>query len=178
MVNALGGFTVDDSAVADFRSVFGRAPETVWAAPGRVNVIGEHTDYNDGFSLPIALPLRTIAAVGRRDDNVLRVASAQRPGEIVTLPDLVPGKTESWASYAAGIVWALREAGRDAGGLDVFVDSELPEGAGLSSSAALECAVGGAVAELVGWNIEPDLARAELVRLAQRAENEYVGAPT
>jgi len=178
MVNALGGFTVDDSAVADFRSVFGRAPETVWAAPGRVNVIGEHTDYNDGFSLPIALPLRTIAAVGRRDDNVLRVASAQRPGEIVTLPDLVPGKTESWASYAAGIVWALREAGRDAGGLDVFVDSELPEGAGLSSSAALECAVGGAVAELVGWNIEPDLARAELVRLAQRAENEDVRAPT
>jgi galactokinase len=178
MVNALGGFTVDHSAVDDFHTAFGRAPDTVWAAPGRVNVIGEHTDYNDGFSLPMALPLRTVAAVARRDDAALHVGSRQRPGEIVTISDAQPGKVTGWAGYVAGIVWALREAGHDAGGLDVLISSDVPEGAGLSSSAALECAVGAAIAELTGWDISADSERATLARLAQRSENEFVGAPT
>jgi galactokinase len=178
MVNALGGFTVGDAAVDDFRAVFGRTPDTAWAAPGRVNVIGEHTDYNDGFSLPIALPLQTVAAVSRRDDRLIRVSSRQRPGEIVTIEQVRPGAVEGWAGYVAGVVWALREAGHDAGGLDILIDSQVPEGAGLSSSAALECAVGGAIAELSGWDIEADADRATLARLAQHAENDFVGAPT
>jgi galactokinase len=178
MVNALGGFTVGDAAVDDFQAVFGRTPDTAWAAPGRVNVIGEHTDYNDGFSLPIALPLQTVAAVSRRDDQMIRVSSRQRPGEIVAIEQVQPGAVSGWAGYVAGVVWALREVGHDAGGLDILVDSQVPEGAGLSSSAALECAVGGAIAELSGWDIEADADRATLARLAQHAENDFVGAPT
>jgi galactokinase len=174
MVNALGGFTVNDTAVDDFDAAFGRAPDTVWAAPGRVNVIGEHTDYNEGFSLPIALPLRTVAAVGRREDPVVRVCSAQRPGEMVVLEELDPGAAETWAGYIAGVVWAIRGERNDLGGFDIFVNGGVPEGSGLSSSAALECAVAGAINELA----ELDIPRPTLVRLAQRAENEFVGAPT
>jgi galactokinase len=174
MVNALGGFTVNDTAVDDFGAAFGHAPDTVWAAPGRVNVIGEHTDYNEGFSLPIALPLTTVAAVGRRDDSVVRVGSAQRPGEIVTLEQLEPGTAETWTGYIAGVVWAIRGERPEVGGFDILVNGGVPEGSGLSSSAALECAVAGAINELADLGIP----RSTLVRLAQRAENDYVGAPT
>lgn len=174
MVNALGGFTVNHTAVDDFGAAFGHAPDTVWAAPGRVNVIGEHTDYNAGFSLPIALPLRTIAAVGRRKDPTVRVCSAQRPGEMVVLEELEPGAAETWAAYVAGVVWAIRHHWKEIGGFDILVSGGVPEGSGLSSSAALECAVAGAVDELSGLGIP----RAALARLCQRAENDYVGAPT
>ena len=124
-----------------------RAPAARWAAPGRVNLIGEHTDYNDGFVLPLALPYTTSATVSRRDDGRLRVRSAQRAAgdEQAAVADLAPGSVRGWAAYAAGVVWALREAGHDVGaGLDVAIDSDVPEGAGLSSSAALECAVAAA----------------------------------
>jgi galactokinase len=162
--------------MTDFATVFGRTPDVIWAAPGRVNVIGEHTDYNDGFSLPIALPMRTTAAIARRADAMVRFASAQRPGEVVEirLDDLRPGSAEGWAGYAAGVVWSLREAGHPVGGLDVLVDGQVPEGSGLSSSAALECAVGMAVADAFAL----DISRPDMVLLAQRAENEFVGAPT
>jgi galactokinase len=154
--------------------------ETVtWAAPGRVNLIGEHTDYNDGFVLPIALPYRTTAAVTPRTDGRVRVTSAQRPGEEVEVEvgALRPGEPDvpDWARYVLGVAWALREAGHPvSGGGDVAVDGRVPEGAGLSSSAALECATAGAVDDALGL----ELPRAELARLAQRAENEFVGMPS
>jgi galactokinase len=124
--------------------------------------------------LPIALPLRTIAAVGRRSDSVVRVCSAQRPGEMVELEELEPGGTDAWVAYAAGVVWAIRHHWKEVGGFDILIDGRVPEGSGLSSSAALECAVAGAIDELA----ELDIPRPALARLAQRAENEYVGAPT
>jgi galactokinase len=148
-----------------------------WRAPGRLNLIGEHTDYNDGFVLPLALPYATTATVGARTDGDLRLRSAQRAGEETRLAvaELAPGAVGGWAAYAAGVVWALREAGHDvAGGFDVEVDGDVPEGAGLSSSAALECAVAAAVDDVAGLG----LARAELALVAQRAENGFVGMPS
>ncbi|HZB49734.1 MAG TPA: galactokinase [Mycobacteriales bacterium] len=148
-----------------------------WTAPGRLNLIGEHTDYNDGFVLPLALPYATTATVTTRADGELRLRSAQRGAEDTTLrvDGLAPGTVRGWAAYAAGVVWALREAGHEvSGGFDVEVDGDVPEGAGLSSSAALECAVAAAVADLGGL----ELARSELALVAQRAENDFVGMPS
>jgi galactokinase len=153
----------------------GRA--VTWAAPGRVNLIGEHTDYNDGFVLPIALPYATTATVSARADGRLRVRSAQRPGEPVeaAVADLRPGAVSGWAAYVAGVVWALAESGHPVGdGAEVTVDGRVPEGAGLSSSAALECSVAAALDDLLGLG----LPRPELARLAQRAENGFVGVPS
>jgi galactokinase len=167
---------VTDDPGARFAAAFGRAPQTVWAAPGRVNVIGEHTDYNDGFSLPIALPMVTTAAVAARDDDRLGLASAQRPGEIVEVDraELAPGSVEGWAAYVAGAVWALGQAGHTVGAFDILIDGAVPEGSGLSSSAALECAVVGALAQLAGL----DISRPDLARVARHIENDFVGAPT
>jgi galactokinase len=148
-----------------------------WVAPGRVNLIGEHTDYNDGFVLPIALPYRTTATVTPSRDGRVLVRSAQRPGEHVqaAVADLRPGGSPEWAAYVLGVVWAMREAGHDVrAGADVLVDGRVPEGAGLSSSAALECAVAAALDDV----LDLGLPRAELARLAQRAENEFVGMPS
>jgi galactokinase len=157
-----------------FAERFGTAPEGVWAAPGRVNVIGEHTDYNDGFVLPVALPHTTRAAVARRADGRLALASLQGGGVVVELAmdELAPGRPDGWAGYPAGVVEGLRE--RLAGGVSVLVDSDVPVGAGLSSSAALTCSVALALSELVA----PELTRTDLVELARRSENEFVGAPT
>ena len=146
------------NAAADlFSRHFGTSPEGVWSAPGRVNLIGEHTDYNAGLCLPIALPQRTSAAVRRRDDNLLRMVSGQggEPVE-VRLDEVRPGHPPGWAGYVAGVPWALRKAGYAVGGLDVAVDGRVPLGAGLSSSAALECAVGAAVSDLCGLGLLAD----------------------
>ncbi|HEX2175076.1 MAG TPA: galactokinase [Nocardioidaceae bacterium] len=153
---------------------FGREPECVWAAPGRVNLIGEHTDYNDGFVLPFALPHRVVAAAAGNGTQRLRVVSVQRDRRVeVDVDGLAPGAVEGWAAYVVGVVWALRDAGHRVGGLDLVVDGDVPSGAGLSSSAALECAVALAVDEVCGLGIE----RSVLARLAQRAENDFVGVP-
>ncbi|HEY5834207.1 galactokinase [Streptomyces sp.] len=158
-----------------FRHVFGRAPEGAWAAPGRVNLIGEHTDYNDGYVMPFALPHTTRAAVARRDDGILRLHSAAMDDGVVELrlDELAPGATPGWARYPAAVLWTLREAGHPVGGADIHYDSTVPVGGGLSSSAALQVATALALTELH----EVDLPRQELALLCQRAENDYVGAP-
>lgn len=165
-----------------FRELVGRDPDGVWSAPGRANLIGEHTDYNDGFVLPFAIDRRTTAAVGIRTDGLVRVASAFAPAEVVEVPiDVLAGDASfaatvpGWARYPLGVVWALgRDIALPADGLDLVLDSDVPVGAGLSSSAAIECAVAVALDEL--WDLGLD--RARLVRIGQRAENEVVGAPT
>ncbi|MFJ3825339.1 galactokinase [Streptomyces nodosus] len=160
----------------DFRELFGTAPEGVWSAPGRVNLIGEHTDYNDGFVMPFALPHTTLAAVSRRTDGLLRLHSADVGGGVVELraDELTPGSDKGWTAYPAGVVWALREASHGVTGADVHLASTVPTGAGLSSSAALEVVVALALNDLFGLGLEPR----RLARLCQRAENVYVGAPT
>ncbi|MER7478593.1 galactokinase [Streptomyces sp. NPDC126510] len=158
-----------------FEELYGAAPEGVWAAPGRVNLIGEHTDYNDGFVMPFALPHTAVAAVSRRTDGVLRLHSADVEGGVVELrvDELVPEADRNWTAYPSGVVWALREAGHPVTGADIHLTSTVPSGAGLSSSAALEVVVALALNDLYdlgmkGW---------QLARLCQRAENVYVGAP-
>ncbi|MFJ9559746.1 galactokinase [Streptomyces fuscichromogenes] len=159
-----------------FEELYGTAPDGVWAAPGRVNLIGEHTDYNDGFVMPFALPHVATAAVARRTDGVLRLHSSDVGGGVVelSLDALEPGTDREWTAYPAGVVWALREAGHPVTGADVHLSSTVPTGAGLSSSAALEVVIALALNDLY----ELGLQRWQLARLCQRAENVYVGAPT
>ncbi|MDX3757629.1 galactokinase [Streptomyces mirabilis] len=158
-----------------FEELYGAAPEGVWAAPGRVNLIGEYTDFNEGFVMPLALPHTAVAAVSRRTDGVLRLHSADIEGPVVELhvDELAPLTNASWAAYPAGVVWALREAGHAVTGADVHLASTVPTGAGLSSSAALEVVTALALNDLY----ELGLTGPELARLAQRAENDFVGVP-
>ncbi|MGK5631647.1 galactokinase [Streptomyces sp. URMC 123] len=169
------GETARARQVADaFRELYGTAPDGVWAAPGRVNLIGEHTDYNDGFVMPLALPNTVLAAVSRRDDDLLRLHSADVPGGVVELrADVLEPGDGGWAAYPAGVVWALRGAGHRVTGADVHLASDVPVGAGLSSSAALEVVTALACADL----FDLGLLRWQLARLCQRAENVYVGVP-
>ena len=155
----------------------------MWAAPGRVNLIGEHVDYNDGLVLPFALPQTTTARVSRTDFRQVRVVSGNDREQVDFAVDAEPGDVEGWAAYVAGVVWALRhetgsvdgDADRWRGvGLDIRLSSDVPIGAGLSSSAALECSVAAAVND----ELELGLDRSALARLARRAENDFVGVPT
>ncbi|HEY7143204.1 MAG TPA: galactokinase [Streptosporangiaceae bacterium] len=162
-------------AAAWFGQCYQRAPEGVWHAPGRVNLIGEHTDYNEGFVLPFALRRGIWAAAARRSDGLLELRSRQFPGEPVTvaLDWLAPGSVTGWAAYPAGVAWALRRAGHDIGGASLAIDADLAAGAALSSSAALECAAALALAGLYQLAVP----RAELARLAAAAENDFAGVP-
>jgi galactokinase len=171
-----------------FSDVFDTEVVGRWAAPGRVNLIGEHTDYNDGFVLPLAIDRSTTITVGRRDDRLLRVASTFESGvHEASLDALDPATMDGWSAYVFGIAWALREklpeVAGDAGtaadlsaafGLDILVESDVPVGAGLSSSAAIECAVAVALADL--WSLE--VTRPFLASVGQYSENHAVGAPT
>jgi galactokinase len=166
-----------------FRECYGDSPDGVWHAPGRVNLIGEHTDYNDGFVLPFALGLGVRAAAsspgaGASDSagDLLVLYSLQEPAERIAVPidSLAPGSVTGWAAYAAGVAWALREAGYPVGGARIAIDSDLPQGAGLSSSAALECAVAVALTGLYGF----DMPAQKLAGIARRAENDFVGVPS
>ena len=161
------------------------APLGVWSAPGRVNLIGEHTDYNDGFVLPFAIDARTAVAVAPRTDRLLRVRSSFDDSEAsVAIADLdelfaspAPTSVPEWTTYPLGVAWALLRAAGDAAtaaGLDLAIASSVPVGAGLSSSAAIECAVAVALNELWG----ADLSAKDLTRVGRTAENDAVGAPT
>ncbi len=165
-----------DRAADWFAECYGTEPEGVWHAPGRVNLIGEHTDYNEGFVLPFALGQGVRAAVSRRDDGWLDLRSRQVPASpaTVALSKLAPGSVTGWAAYPAGAAWAIREADYPVGGASVAIDADLERGAALSSSAALECATALALTELHGLSVP----RPELATLARRGENEFVGVPT
>jgi galactokinase len=159
-----------------FRTRFGGAADGVWLAPGRANLMGEHTDYNEGFVLPFALGQGIVAAAARRPDRRLVLCSAQEPGSVasVVLDDLEPGRVTGWAAYPAGVAWALSSAGYEVPGACLAIDSDVPAGAGLSSSAALECATALALTELGGQSVD----RRELADIARRAENEFAGVPS
>ncbi|MEO3787824.1 galactokinase [Actinocorallia sp. B10E7] len=144
-----------------------------WHAPGRVNLIGEHTDYNEGLVLPFALAQGITVEGERRDDGLLELHSGGQR-EAVELEGLAPGKVKGWAAYPAGVAGALAEAGYLVGGATLRFASDLPSGAGLSSSAALECATALALTDL--YEVKAD--RRDLVRVAQRAENAYAGVPS
>jgi galactokinase len=170
-----------EATARGFDEAYGRDCAGVWSAPGRVNLIGEHTDYNEGFVLPFAIGARTSVAASHRDDGLLALASAQFPGKIRTMPlvKIGPRAVSGWTAYPAGVAWALGLAGRGAatagsGGASLYINSAVPTGSGLSSSAALECAVALALHDLNGLGES----RAELALACQRAENEVVGAPT
>jgi galactokinase len=166
---------VAECAAEEFRAHHGGEPEGLWHAPGRVNLMGEHTDYNDGWVLPVALDRGVVVAAARRGGGVLDIRSRQAPGDPVSLPlaSLTAGSVTGWAAYPAGVAWAMRAAGHAVGGASLVIDSDLPWGAGLSSSAALECATALALAGLY----ELAVPRRDLAQLARRAENEMAGVP-
>ncbi|GFG73291.1 galactokinase [Mycobacterium botniense] len=145
-----------------------------YAAPGRINLIGEHTDYNLGLALPIALPQRTVATFTPACTDAITVRSDQVNGAARIPLDTTPGEVTGWAGYVAGVIWALRTAGHPVPGGALSISSDVEQGSGLASSAALTCAVLGAITSAA----EVHLDRLEHARLAQRAENDYVGAPT
>ena len=168
-----------ERAAVAFRDLYGVAPAGIWSAPGRVNLIGEHTDYNDGFVLPFALPHRTAVAAAPRGDGLLALTTIGddgRPQQAtpVRVATLAPGAVTGWAAYPAGVAWVLREQGWR-GGADLVIAGNVPAGAGLSSSAALECATLLALLDIAGL---PVPGRPELARWAQRAENEFAGVPS
>ncbi|MBO0810200.1 MAG: galactokinase, partial [Actinobacteria bacterium] len=158
-----------------FASGYGREPDGIWFAPGRVNLIGG-PDYNEVFVLPFALGAGVRAAASRRPDRRIALMSRRAGCEpvLLSIDGLEPGSVTGWAAYPAGVAWALREAGYLAGGAGLAIDADLPAGAGLSSSAALECSVALALTELY----QVPVPRRELAALARRAETEFVGVPT
>lgn len=169
--------TGDSSGLAArFEEVFGTAPDGVWQAPGRVNLIGEHTDYNEGFVLPFAIDRAARVAVRVRPDSAVRMLSTFGNQGLTTADTaaLDPATARGWTKYPLGLLWALQQQGLEVPGLDLLLDSDVPRGAGLSSSHAIECAVVLAVNELTaaGLGIE------DMVLATQRAENDFVGAPT
>ncbi|MDQ1649199.1 MAG: galactokinase [Frankiaceae bacterium] len=159
------GAPVGRGLVDAFTARYGRAPEAVWRAPGRVNLIGDHTDYAGGLALPFAIDRAVLVAGAARDDDALVGWSVQRPGD------------DAWLVYAEGVRRAATRRGllpADGRGADLLVDSDLPVGAGLSSSAALTVAVAGVLLQLAGREAGPE----ETAALCQEAENVTVGVPT
>jgi galactokinase len=161
-----------------FTELFGSEPDGLWSAPGRVNLIGEHTDYNEGFVLPFAINRRTVLALAVRDDRRIRIGSAFADEVVeIGLDELRPDVLGGWSAYPLGVAWALGEFGADLAavpGVDIYLESTVPVGAGLSSSAAIESAVAVALNDV--WQLGFD--RQKLARVGQLAENRAVGAPT
>ena len=176
-------------AASLFSELTGASPDSIWSAPGRANLIGEHTDYNEGFVLPFAIEHRTYAAVGRRDDGIIRVASTFDPNPVeVAIVELSAlfggaageavqaGSVPEWAAYPLGVAWAgLAFAGTPhTSGVDIAISSDVPIGAGLSSSAAIEGAAAGALDDLWSLGLDP----LDMAKIGRTAENQAVGAPT
>lgn len=168
-------------ALALFRTTFGDEPAGVWAAPGRVNLIGEHTDYNAGLCLPIALPHRTFVALKPRRDTRARLVSDVNPADVaeVELDGLQARGVDGWAAYPTGVAWAMREAGFDVAGFDAAFVSCVPLGSGLSSSAAMTCVTALALDDVycLGYG-STDAGRVTLIDMAIKSENEMAGAST
>ena len=161
-----------EQTLSGFRERYGYEATGVWSAPGRANLIGEHTDYNNGFVLPFGIDRRTYVALATRDDMLCRVSSSFSDEVIeIELGDAKPENLD-WALYPLGVAWVMRE--HQSKGFDVFIDSDVPIGAGLSSSAAVECSMALALNDV--W--EAGKSPIELALIGQRAENEVVGAPT
>jgi len=166
-------------ARAGFATAFGREAQCVFAAPGRVNLMGEFTDVSEGWVLPFALSMTVQAAAAGRDDNTVVASTGlsgvgSDPRVTAEVTDLSPATAAGWSRYVLGVIWAFRSVGYPVDrGLEIHVESDVPTGAGLSSSAALECSVALAVDELFGLGCS----REELAALARRAENDFAGVP-
>lgn len=162
-------------AVAAYQQMTGRMPDGLWSSPGRVNLMGDHTDYNDGLALPVAIDRSAVVAVGLRDDRLVRCASRQMPAEaVIALDDIGPGLAAGWASPVLGALWGLRRAGMALPGMDLVVDSDIPVGGGLASSAAVAVAAALAVTELTGQRMSPN----DIARCCRDGEAAIAGAPT
>lgn len=173
--------TLIAAAAAGFKEKFGAEPSGVWSAPGRVNLIGEHTDYNQGYVFPLAINRRTFAAISLRDDLQIRVSSSFSPTtHEANVSEINKDDSHDWAAYPLGVAWAIQQIAKarqiyfELVGFDCYIESDVPVGAGLSSSAAIECSVAMALNEL--WELSLD--RQELARAGQLGENNIVGAPT
>jgi len=162
-------------AAAWFAENYGRGPDGLWFAPGRVNLMGG-PDYTEGFVLPFALGAGVTVTAARRKDRRITLVSRQQKTEpiVLDIDTLEPGSVKGWAAYPAGVAWALRQADYLESGADIAIDADLPAGAGLSSSAALECATALALTELH----QVPVPRPELAALARRAENDFAGVPS
>jgi galactokinase len=154
-----------------FQEQFHQDPQVLSEAPGRVNLIGEHIDYSEGFVLPFAITNRTYAAIARNNSKTVRIASHQRKGKIfsIDIDDVKPGSAGDWERYVLGVLWSLQISE----GVDILISGNVPAGAGLSSSAALECSVAIGLDLLFKLGLSPQ----QLARAAQKAENDYVGVP-
>jgi galactokinase len=161
-----------EKAASIYRSTFESEPTAISSAPGRINLIGEHTDYNNGFVLPAAINRTTAVAAGPRDDNSLCMYSLNLESMMrMELTNLRPSRENAWANYGAGVVWFMRQAGATIGGINLAIAGNIPQGAGLSSSAALELACAQAIAATVGFSME----LVEMAQLCRQAENEFAG---
>ncbi|HEX7009013.1 MAG TPA: galactokinase, partial [Phycisphaeraceae bacterium] len=163
-----------ERAVASFRKMFGREPTCAAAAPGRVNLIGEHTDYNDGFVLPMAIERQTLIVAAPRADQEAHLVSTGVDSRAVfpVSPDLQPGQP-AWANYVRGVVHGCLTRGLSVSGFDALIDSTVPTGAGLSSSAALEVAAATLIEALTGQRLDP----VDKALLCQQAEHTFAGMP-
>jgi galactokinase len=174
-VSRAAGFIAEERAIAAYRERFGEEPRWLSAAPGRVNLIGEHTDYNDGFVLPMAIEGQTAIAAGPSDEPAATLASGAFRDTTtfdLTAP-LTPGPRQ-WGSYVAGVIEGARRRGTPVGGFRAAIESDVPLGAGLSSSAALEVSAAGLVELMAGERWDPR----DKARLCQRAEHEFAGVPS
>lgn len=167
---------MDKKVINDkFTEIFGEQAEATFFSPGRINLIGEHTDYNGGHVFPCAISLGTYGAARKREDNKLRFYSAnfEDLGIIETsLDDLKYDKKDNWVNYAKGMIYFLKETGHDVDkGMDIFIEGNIPNGSGLSSSASLEMLIGVITQELFNLDID----RVDLVKLGMETENKFIG---
>ena len=166
-----------EEAADEFRHLTGKPAEGIWQAPGRVNLIGEHTDYNEGLALPFAIDRGTVVAVRRRSDHRARVWSANlgqyAAADLTDLGPRTASSLPSWARYPLGVVWAMGRQGVEVAGLDISVGSTVPLGSGLSSSAALTVSMAVAVNDLAHAGLD----HLELAKAAQEAEASFAGVP-